>query len=272
MQTHLDYKQFIESALKEVSQIALHYFGNVSGAVKAGDNNQVLTEADLAVGQRLIERIKETYSDYNIIDEEAGVIDNGSRYTWVIDPIDGTSNFASGSPLYGIFLGLLEDDVPIAGGMTLPSFDELYVAVKGGGAFCNGQTITVSGEAKLMNSLVAYGVDGHQDEPDVTRKEAVLLADVVLSIRNLRTSNSAFDAAMVAKGVYGGILNNSSKIWDNVAQHIVIEEAGGLYTDFFGRPMDYSNPLSKAERNFTMCAAAPELHAQLQAIIRAHQA
>src|SRR5690242_9892420 len=80
-------------------------FGNVTGSTKGDDNNQVLTETDVAIGKFLIEKIKQTYPDYNIIDEETGVVDNHSNFTWVIDPIDGTSNFADGVPTYGIMLG-----------------------------------------------------------------------------------------------------------------------------------------------------------------------
>ncbi len=97
--------------------------------------------------------------------------------------------------------------------------------------------------------------------------ECRLLAEIILNVRNIRSSNSAFDVVMVAKGKYGGFLNRTSKIWDNAAQQILVEEAGGIYTDFFGEPIDYSNPLSKGKVNYTFCAAPPALHKQLQAII-----
>lgn len=264
----MDYRNFIGAALKEVALIAEEGFGNVSGIAKEGDNNQVLTETDLLVGKTLIEKIRQDFPEHNIIDEEAGVVDRGSRYTWVIDPIDGTSNFANGVPLYGIMLGLLEDAVPVAGGVILPSFGEVYLAEKGEGAYCNGQKIRVSRERVLKNALVAYGIDGHQENPEMTREECAVLADIVLNIRNLRTSNSAFDAAMVARGKYGAALNRTSKIWDNVAWQIIIEEAGGVYTDFSGEKIDYSNPLSRTEQNFTCLTAPLELHKQLISIIK----
>jgi myo-inositol-1(or 4)-monophosphatase len=72
---------------------------------------------------------------------------------------------------------------------------------------------------------------------------------------------------MVAQGKYGGILNRTSRIWDNVAPQIIVEEAGGIYTTFDGEPIDYSQPLIKATANFTLCAAAPALHRQLQALL-----
>ena len=125
----------------------------------------------------------------------------------------------------------------------------------------------VTTETELLKLLVAYGIDGHQENPQITTDETATLSKIILAIRNLRSSNSAFDASLVADGRYGAWLNRTSKIWDNVAQQIVIEEAGGVYTDFFGRPVDYSDPLTKVDDNFTLCAAAPALHAQLQQII-----
>lgn len=258
---------FISSLLADAARVANANFGKVSGTVKTEDNNQVLTSTDIEIGELIVSRVRKEYPDWNVIDEEAGVIDNGSDFTWVIDPIDGTSNFASGVPMYGIMIGLLKNEVPVAGGIALPYFNELYVAEKGMGTFCNGQAVRVTGEGNLLNSLVAYGIDGHQENPDLTAAEADVLARIILGIRNLRSSNSAYDAALVAKGKYGAWLNRTSKIWDNVAQQIIIEEAGGIYTDFFGGAMDYSHPLSKVSDNFTLCAAAPGLHAQLQKII-----
>jgi len=98
------------------------------------------------LGKNLITKISQAFPEHNIIDEEVGVIDNNSNYTWVIDPIDGTSNFANGVPTYGIMLGLLENNIPIAGGIALPEFSEIYVAEKGTGAFCNGEKVQVSSE------------------------------------------------------------------------------------------------------------------------------
>ncbi len=263
----MDYKSFIKLALEDVSKTAKQSFGKIQGTTKVEDSNQVFTETDLKIGRLLIDKIHNAYPNYNIIDEEVGVVDNKSQYTWIVDPIDGTSNFVQGIPMYGIMLGLLKGDKPIAGGILLPEFSELYVAEKGKGTYCNGKIIQVSDKKNLLDSLVAYGIDSHQEDPKFTKDECLLLSKIVLKIRNLRASNSVYDFAMVAKGKYGAYLNKTSKIWDNVTPQIIIEEAGGIYTDFFGKPIDYSNPLTKTNKNFTYCAAAPNLHQQLQKII-----
>ena len=262
-----DFTSFLEISAKQASDVAMSHFGKVTVSVKPEDNNQVLTDADIAIGKMLVQTAQEFFPDFNIIDEEAGVIDKGSSYTVVIDPIDGTSNFANGLPLFGVFVGILHDAVPIAGTVALPAFNEVYIAQKGKGAYRNGTPVHTSGVIDLKDALIAYGIDGHQDNPELTYSEAALLGKIVLAIRNLRTSNSAFDIAAVADGRYGLVMNMTSKVWDNVAPQVVIEEAGGTFTDYYGRPMDYKNVLKSPGDNFTVCAGAPLLHSAMQSII-----
>lgn len=264
----MNYQKFIVEILNHASKIANRSFGKVAGITKPEDNNQVLTKTDLEIGKLFVDRIKEEYPQHNIIDEETGIIDSGSDFTWVTDPIDGTSNFANGVPTYGIMIGLLKNEFPIVSGIYLPYFGDLLIAEKGKGSFSNGERIYVTSETDLSNSLVAYCIDAHRENPDLTRKESQLLGEIVLNIRNLRSSNSVFDAVMVAKGKYGAIMSRTSKIWDNVAQQLLIEEAGGIYTDFSGKSIDYSNPLIKTKDNFTFCAASPIFHKQLLKIIK----
>lgn len=260
----MDYRTFLTRELQNAALIANKYFGKVSGTVKPEDTNQVLTEADIEIGKLLVEAVRREYPEHNIIDEEAGVIDNGSHYTWVIDPIDGTSNFAAGTPDYGIMIGLLEEATPIAGGVFAPAHDKLYIAIKGEGATCNGQGIRVTNESKLVHTLVSFGIDSHPEDPERTQKECQVLADVVLNVRNIRNSGSeAIDPMYVAEGRFGGRINLSSKIWDNVAPQIIAEEAGALWTDTNGKAIDYSNPTKRIDHNYTFCVAAPKLHEQL---------
>jgi myo-inositol-1(or 4)-monophosphatase len=263
----MNYTDFIQDVLKESSDIACRHFGKVSGITKDDDNNQVLTQADLDIGKHIIGKITETYPNYNIIDEEAGVVDKKSEYTWVIDPIDGTSNFAVGAPGYGIIIGLLHNEKPIAGGVALPYYSEIITAETGKGAFDNGQKLEVTKETRLLSCLVTHEIDGHQEKPEITFEECKTIAKIVLGIRNLRLTGSVFDGMLVAKGKFGAFIGRTSKIWDNVGAQVIIEESGGIFTDFFGNPMDYSNPLSKAKNNFTRCMASPALHKQLQEII-----
>lgn len=261
---------FIKKALESVKPVALKHFASVSSIeVKSGDNNQVLTQADLEIGQNLVAAIQDEYPEHNIIDEEAGVFSKDSSFTWVVDPIDGTSNFANGLVTYGVMIGLIENDQPIAGGILLPSLDELFLGGKGEPASKNGQLISVSTQQDLLNSLVAYGIDGHQEKPSITRDETRTLAEIILAIRNLRSTNSAYDMAKTIEGKYGLFLNRTTKIWDNVAVHALVEAAGGVCTDFFGQPIVYTNHLERSQENFTICMGSHQLHTQIQSIISA---
>lgn len=253
---------FIQEALTKAASIALKNAGRVQHVVKPEDRNQILTQADIEIGKMITDQIRLAYPNANIIDEELGCLDNGSAFTWVVDPIDGTSNFAAGLPHYGVMLGLLHNDHPVAGGISLPAFDAMYLAIKGKGAWRNGQRTRVSDETDLTMVLSAYGIDGHPNDPERTQREMLQLQKLILSVRNIRTSNSVYDQAMVAQGSYGICANQTSKIWDNVAQQIIIEESGGVYTDISGMPIDYTNALDRSQENFTWLAGSPELHAQ----------
>lgn len=264
----MTYVNFLKESLSEASKIALDKFGRVKGISKGEDNNQVLTEADLVVGKFLIEQISKDYPKHNIIDEEAGIINKHSDFTWLVDPIDGTSNFANGVPLFGIILGLIYRNEPLAGGVSLPYFREIYTAEKGQGAFCNEKKLKVTEESVLLKTLVGYGIDGHQENPQLTKEECILLAEIILNVRNLRSSGCVFDGMMVAKGKFGAYHHRNTNIWDVVGMQVIIEEAGGVFTKFDGHPMDYSNHLENFKENYPFCTAAPQLHSQLQKIIQ----
>jgi myo-inositol-1(or 4)-monophosphatase len=262
-----EFDVFIGELLDRAASTARMHFGQVEGRSKGADSNQVLTDADLAIGNQLVEAVERAHPSYNIIDEEAGVIDRGSDFTWVFDPIDGTSNFAVGSPHYGTMIALLREGVPLAAGITLPSFQLTYAAELGHGCRRNGKDFTPTLGESLADALMAYGIDGHREDPTITRDEVQLLGEILLSVRNLRTSNSVYDFVMVLEGQYGAWMNRTSKIWDNVAQECLMVEAGGIYTDFYGAPISYDRPTSKVDVNFTACAGSSSIHEDLQRIV-----
>lgn len=262
------YHGFLTSLLTQSAQIANRSFGKVSVLIKPGDKNQVLTKTDLEISPFIIDNLNKLYPTYNVIDEEAGIINKNSDYTWVIDPIDGTSNFANGVPMYGVMIGLLCQDKPVAGGVVLPFFKELYIAEKGSGCMCNGNLIIMQRVEKLSETLVAYGIDGFKENLKLAQQEAVLIGELAVSALNIRSSNSCFDAIQVARGKYGGWLTQTSSVWDNVALQIIIEEAGGKYTSLIGEELDYEEALTNHPKNYTVCAGAVLIHSQLQELIK----
>lgn len=260
----LAFRAFIGASLTEAAGAARRYYGKATEAHKEGEPPaQVLTEADLEIGALLTRRVLDSYPNHNVIDEELGVVDNGSDHTWVIDPIDGTSNFAAGLPHFGIQIGLLVDDRPVAAGIHLPAFDELVLGVRGGGCTINDGAVRASTATSLLDVLVAYGIDGHPADERRTIDECAQLARLLLRIRNVRSSNSAYDAVQTARGAYGGWVNRTTKIWDQVPQHLLLEEAGCRYTDLLGRPLDYHDALRRTGDNFEHCAAPAPLHEQI---------
>ncbi len=263
----MKFKDFVSSTLTATAEIARKNRGKAAWTLK-GNYNQVLTETDKKIGTFIVDQIKKIFPEHSLIDEETGIVDNRSNYIWVVDPIDGTSNFAFGLPTYGTLLGLLYKNVPIVGGLALPEFNEIYYAEKEKGAKCNGKSVHVTNEADLSRCLISYSIDANREKPEEVNNECHLAAKLINNIRSLRMSNSVFDTAMVIKGKYGAYIMQHSKIWDNVAQQVLIEEAGGLYTDFWGKPVDYSNPFLKINENFTFCGAPCEIHKKLQEIIK----
>jgi myo-inositol-1(or 4)-monophosphatase len=263
-----DKKEFILDLLRRASAVSQGAFGRVTGTSKPHDRAQVVTQTDVEIAGVVARAIDATYPDHNRIDEELGVMDRGSKYTWVIDPIDGTSNFAVGIPMYGIMIALLHEDRPVAGGIALPAFDAFYWATKGGGAWCGERRLRL-GECILADALVAYGIDGYADDVERTRDECLDLGDIASAVRNVRSSNSVYDAVMLAEGKYMAWMVRTSRIWDNVAPHLLIEEAGGRFTRFDGSPVVYNDAISRFSENFTICAAPPRVHEELQTIIGA---
>jgi myo-inositol-1(or 4)-monophosphatase len=265
----MNHQAFLKTELQKAAKTALSYFGKVTPTTKPGDNNQVLTEADLAIGKQLVAAVQATYPDHNVIDEEAGAIDKNSRYTWVIDPIEATANFASGTPDWGIMIGLLDGSTPIAGGIVAPMHHKLYLAAKDQGTTCNDQPVHATDETNLLKTMVSFSLGGHQDDPEQTRRECRLLGEILLKVRNMRNTDcEAVDTMYVASGSYGGRINMTSKIWDNVAPQIICEEAGAKWTSVDGSPIDYSNPASKIKQNYAFCVASPALHEQLTRITK----
>jgi myo-inositol-1(or 4)-monophosphatase len=258
---------FVSSLLDQASAVALQSWGKVKATVKPGDRNQVLTATDLEVGHLLTQRIGSAFPAHNILDEELGAIDHGSDWTWVTDPIDGTSNFAEGLPHFGIQVALLRNDQPVLGGIALPAFGQIALASLGRGAKLDGVNMHASTETDLSNVLVAYGIDGHPEEPEVTHVEVAALGRLILAVRNLRSSNSAYDAVATADGRYGAWINRTTKIWDQAAHEIVLSEAGCLYTDLNGVALDYQDALSRGGENFEQLAAPPALHGKLLEIL-----
>lgn len=259
-------KQLLSESLTRAGEILLENFGHISGYEIKESQSSIVTKADIDSEKAIIQLIQHKFPSHNTLGEETGFQNRGSEFTWVIDPLDGTSNFAAGIPWFGVIICLLKNSVPVLAGCYLPVQDLLYLAEKDKGATCNGKKITVSEETNLKNVLVAYSLD-YSDEKRKTELEAKLIGRLVNKVRNLRSTNSVVDFCYTAEGKLGGCLNQTTKIWDIAGPALLIEEAGGKVTDLNGDPFDFSLTDENYQRNFTIIAASKLLHSKLTEIV-----
>jgi len=226
------------------------------------DQSNIVTEVDFKSEEAIRQLISSSYPDHNILGEEHGFENKGSEFTWVIDPLDGTSNYAAKIPWFGILVALLKNGRPILAGAYLPMSEELYLAELGKGATKNGMKIHVTDETNLRKLLCCYSLDYSEDYAK-TEREVQIIKGLVQNIRNLRSTNSIVDFCLVADGRVGAAINQTMKIWDIAAPQLIIEEAGGKVTDINGQPIVYRPSALALEENFTAIAANEHVHDQI---------
>ena len=216
----------IETA-REAGQILLEKFGRKIKISKKGDIDLV-TEADLASEKAIIERIRSHYPKHSVLAEESGASSfagGDHRWRWIVDPLDGTTNYAHGYPCFCVTLALEHDGEIVVGVTFDPTRNELFAAEKGKGATLNNKPIRVSETEKLSESLIITGFPY-----DFKQKEnfAKHLTDFLLKSRGVRRDGSAaIDMAYVACGRFDGFWEEGLHAWDVAAGVLLIEEAGG---------------------------------------------
>ena len=216
----------IETA-REAGQILLDKLGKITVS-KKGDINLV-TEADLASEKHIINKIRSHYPKHAILAEESGeslaVIDGDKRWKWIIDPLDGTTNYAHGYPCFCVTLALEHDGEIVVGVTHDPTRNETFSAEKGQGASLNNKKIRVSDTEKLSEALIVTGFPY-----DIAQREnfARHLTEMLLKSRGIRRDGSAaIDMAYVACGRFDGFWEEGLNPWDVAAGVLFIEEAGG---------------------------------------------
>jgi myo-inositol-1(or 4)-monophosphatase len=195
------------------------------------------TEVDRQSEAEIIKELRRAYPDHAILGEESGLYEpkpgQSARYRWVIDPLDGTSNFTRGFPHFSISIGLLDQGVPIAGVVYNPLSEELFTAYKGAGAYLNDKRIRVGQRVGLAGALIGTGFS--------PRQRARLSAQFRMLSRMLedaedlrRTGSAALDLCFVACGRMDGFFELGLKPWDISAGIVIVREAGGTCIDFNG--------------------------------------
>lgn len=221
----------------EAGEIAREGFGkNFKVEYKTNEANLV-TEIDKASEKHIKEFITKKYPRHSILAEEGGETKNDSEYLWVVDPIDGTTNFAHGLPIFSISIGLQKNGQTIAGVVYDVMQDITYSAELGGGAFADSKKIKVSGNDNLGHSVLATGFPYNiSDNPENALEKFAALTKASRGIRRL--GSAAIDFCYVANGVFDGFWEVYLHPWDICAGKLIIEEAGGMVTGFNGEEID----------------------------------
>jgi myo-inositol-1(or 4)-monophosphatase len=259
-------KKTMISALRATGKMLLEKFGSTPEITVKESDGSIVTDADIRSEKMILEILNRHPEQYNIISEECGFIQSGSEFTWVIDPIDGTSNFAAGIPWFGVIIALMKGKIPVQAGMYLPVEDKLYYAGKAEGAWRNERPIRVNSARRLKDTLLAYSFD-HSRVPGKTAAEMKLLERITARVRNIRTTNSMVDFCYVADGRLGGAINQTTKIWDIAGPSLIIQEAGGLVCDIDENELDFEISAGSISRNYSIVASTQTVHRELLSLI-----
>ncbi len=199
---------------------------------KEGINNPV-TEADHASEKAIFEVIKNDFPNHFILSEEAGEIKMDSEYKWIIDPIDGTINFANNIPICCVSIGVEHKGKMIMGAVYNPFMNEFYFAEKGVGAWLNDKKLTVTRKDKVINSCLVTGFPyTYLDAPNGPLQVFEKLIRKGVPVRRL--GSAALDLCWLAAGRFDGFYEHKLQAWDSAAGFLIVEEAGGKVTDFNG--------------------------------------
>ena len=224
---------------------------------KEGNNNPV-TEADHAAEKAIFETIQQDFPDHFILSEETGEIKMDSEYKWIIDPIDGTVNFANGLPICCVSIGLEHKGTIIMGAVYNPLMNEFFFAEKGKGAMLNGKQIHVSAKYDVIHSCLATGFPyTYIDSPNGPLPVFERLIRKGIAVRRL--GSAALDLCWVAAGRFDGFYEHTLHAWDSAAGFLMVAEAGGKVTDFAGNPYSVYQP--------QLLATNGNIHEELRAVI-----
>jgi myo-inositol-1(or 4)-monophosphatase len=227
---------FLDAAIeiaREAGQILLAHRG--TGFELKGDYDLV-TAADRASEQLIIKRLKERFPNHGILAEEGGRAAEQAELRWYVDPLDGTTNFAHGFPMWNVTLALAKRGEVIAGVIYDPLNRELFTAERGAGARLNGAPIHVSKAAVLNDSLLATGFPSRKRHQNVNIHFYYQLAMLTHGVR--RGGSAALDLAYTACGRLDGFWEFGLNPWDMAAGTLVVEEAGGKVSGMQGEPLD----------------------------------
>jgi len=232
-----DLKEVLLDATREAGKIILHHFNGVFKIAHKDGINNLVTEVDKLAENRIIEVIRASFPSHSIISEEVGELLQKSDYQWIIDPIDGTVNFAHAIPLCCVSIGLMHKGELMLGAVYNPMMNELFFAEKGKGATLNGEPIKVSHKSNFKTAFLVTGFP--YNWPDSSQHPIKVFERFVLEgLPVRRLGSAAIDLCWVACGRFDGFWEYNLQPWDVAAGYLIVLEAGGRITDFEGGQYD----------------------------------
>lgn len=229
--------QFAKKLAHDAGKIALDYQKKGFKVSSKERLNDIVTEADHACNQMIVATIRAHFPDHSILSEESDPMETESDYKWIIDPIDGTVNFAHGLPFFAISIAVAYRGNPIIGVVEIPALHESFWAQSGQGAYLNQKKIHVSQTASLTETLLATGFSYDRDS-EGDRRNWALLESLHKPARGIRRLGSvAIDLCYVAAGRFDAYWEFGIKPWDMAAGKVIVEEAGGVVTNIDGTPL-----------------------------------
>ena len=225
----------LEIALKAAragAKVVFENFGKSRDSRVKGNSKGLVTSTDLAAEKAIIE-ILSSESNYEILSEESGTVYKKTGPKWVIDPLDGTNNFARSLPFFAVSVGLMDGNVSLAGVIIDVVNQKEYYAVKGGGAFCNGEKII---HPKFDTEYIPMLFLNH-GYPEVDRAKFKELSKLLASDYNiLKLGTTALELCYIANGSVDGFICSGDELWDFAAGIVIAQEAGCVFTDWQGNP------------------------------------
>jgi myo-inositol-1(or 4)-monophosphatase len=244
---------------REAGEILLSYSGSDRIDVQTKGLRDVVTAADFSAEKHILSRLRDQFAGDGVVAEEGGAVESESGRRWYVDPLDGTVNYSRGIPIWCVSMALMEGGKPVLGVVYDPIRDEMFTAVSGHGARCNGLLIRCSNPDSLSATYVHVTIDFNQSSMLEGIDDITAVAPRVLRTRNI--GSAALALAYVAAGRFDAMLHRYANTWDYAGGVALIAEAGGVVSDMEGRPF--------SETSVTMVAAANEkVHSGLLDLLR----
>lgn len=227
-----EYKAVIELA-KTVGELQKKYFRSSHLKINTKTSHaDLVTEVDIKCDEKIVAFLSEHFKGDAILSEEQGLKEGNNEYKWIVDPLDGTTNYAIGLPVFAVSIARWKGDAPVFAVVYCPVFEDLFYAEKSKGAYFNGQLCQVSGKTALKESILATGFP--YDRATAFNHNGQNISEMIPRVKGVRRMGAAaYDISLVAAGVFDGFWELRLSLWDIAAAMLLVEEAGGrFYTKF----------------------------------------